>query len=384
MTGPVRYVLFLFIIFVGNSCAVNYVGKASNARLQFERGDWDQALSWYRKQNPPRRDRLLYLLDEATIFHTAGRYEESIKVFRKAIDLSEELSGPQVGAKTASIVANDNLIPYQGERFERVLMHVFQVLNYLGLGEEREALVEVRRIDTLFHNDIDGASKKYLRNPFATYLSGLVWQANGKRDDARIDFKRTLKMEPRFPFLPSREIQSNEARVGQGELILIFEEGKVPEKVSTEEIYELQVVPVPVYPNLSETVPPATARVGGQEVTTIPLFRIDEAAKATLKDQMPGIIARAVARLAAKEGAAVAIGKEVDETLGFFVGLALLATNRADLRSWLTLPRSLQVARIILPAGSYQMKLNAPKGSKTFDPVVIQPRHKTFVMHRSF
>lgn len=377
------------MLFVGNSCAVNYVGKSSNARLQFERGDWDQALSWYRKQspsraNPPRRDRLLYLLDEATILHTAGRFEESIKVFTKAIDLSEELSGRQLGAKTAAIVANDNLIPYQGERFERVLMHVFQVLNYLGLGEEREALVEVRRIDTLFHNDIDGVSKKYLRNPFATYLSGLVWQANGKRDDARIDFKRTLKMEPRlpdsgFPFLPSREIHPNE-----GELILIFEEGKAPEKASTEEIYELQVVPVPVYPKLAETVPPATAHVGGQEVTTTTLFRIDEAAKATLKDEMPGIIARAVARLAAKEGAAVAIGKEVDETLGFFVGLALLATNRADLRSWLTLPRSLQVARIILPAGNYQMKLNAPKGSKIFDPVMIQPRHKTFVMHRSF
>lgn len=374
-----RYLPFILMLFVGNSCAVNYVGKSSNARLQFERGDWDQALSWYRKQNPPRRDHLLYLLDEATILHTAGRYEESIKVFSKAIALSEELSGPQVGAKTASIVANDNLIPYQGERFERVLMHVFQVLNYLGLGEGREALVEVRRIDTLFHNDIDGASKKHLKNPFATYLSGLVWQANGKRDDARIDFKRTLKMESHFPFLPSREIHPNE-----GELILIFEEGKAPEKASTEEIYELQVVPVPVYPKLVETVPPTTAHVGGREVTTTTLFRIDEAAKATLKDQMPGIITRAIARLAAKEGAAVAVGKEVDETLGFFVGLALLATNRADLRSWLTLPRSLQVARIILPAGSYQMKLNALKGSKTFDPVVIQPRHKTFVMHRSF
>ena len=287
------------MLFVGNSCAVNYVGKASNARLQFERGDWDQALSWYRKQNPPRRDRLLYLLDEATILHTAGRYQESLKVFQQAIDLSEGLSGPQVGAKTASIVANDNLIPYQGERFERVLMHIFQVLNYLGLGEGREALVEVRRIDTLFHDDIDGASKKYLRNPFATYLSGLVWQANGKQDDARIDFKRTLKLEPRFPLLPSRAIQA-----GEGELILIFEEGKSPEKSSTEEIYELQVVPVPVYPKLAEAVPTATARIGDREVTTIPLFRIDETAKSTLKDHMPGIITRAVARLAAKEGAA--------------------------------------------------------------------------------
>ncbi|MDO8461301.1 MAG: hypothetical protein Q7S98_00405, partial [Deltaproteobacteria bacterium] len=62
----------------------------------------------------------------------------------------------------------------------------------------------------------------------------------------------------------------------------------------------------------------------------------------------------------------------------------LLATNRADLRSWLTLPRSLQVTRFSLPKGSYDLQLEWRDGSLLLKQVIVEDHKKTFVIRRIF
>ena len=69
-----------------------YVYKARSLKGSIEDGNYDKALKWYEAQKPAERDKLLYLLDRGTILHIAGRYQESIKVFADAIDLSERLT----------------------------------------------------------------------------------------------------------------------------------------------------------------------------------------------------------------------------------------------------------------------------------------------------
>ncbi|MBI3541562.1 MAG: hypothetical protein HY073_05445 [Deltaproteobacteria bacterium] len=380
------------------------MSRSRGARRSFARRDFKSALSWYQKQKPPARDRLLYLMDQGVILHTAGQFQESLKIFAQAIELSEEMEGHHVVSQTASIVTNDNYIPYQGEKFESLLLHVFQVLNYLQLDQGDEALVEVRRIHTKFSDFFKKEAKDYLQNAFASYLSGLVWESRGKFNDAYIDYKTTYRLQPTFPPLPQKLLQGanylgflNDSsrwkkRVHQplavspkdGEIIFIIEEGEVPEKESTEEQSDLQIVPVPHYPDPLGT--PVKVQVSSKGVTTesTTLFRVDEVAQKTLKDQMPAIIARAVARLAAKETGAVMVGKNVDEDLGVLVGLLVLATNRADLRSWLTLPRSFQTAQLSLPAGTYDFTLTWPGGSHQFKDVEVKARGKKFITYRIF
>ncbi len=390
-----RFLVCLFMAPFLFSCAGGYVSNSGNARRAFSRGQFDKALTWYQKQEPLGKDQILYWLDEATILQAAGRNQESLALFQKAIDRAEALTGPQVGSKAASVITNDNIIPYQGEKFEKLLMHVFQVMNYLALGEAREALVEVRRIHTKFSD---------LQNAFATYLAGLVWEHNGKINDAYIDYKTTFRIDPELPSLGRSLLNLSQhlgmkgdyarwkkqfpdaspMKKGDGELILLLEEGFIPEKESTEENYQLQVVPVPHYPKPVSSVPGTQFTINGKMGKTYPLYRIDEAAWQTLKDNMPGILTRAVARVATKEAAAVAVEKKVDEGLGFLLGLLFLSTNRADLRSWLTLPRSLQVATLPLPEGEYQLKLSWPNGSKTLEAITIKANRKTFLTQRIF
>ena len=390
------YIIYILLLFFFTACAGGYVARTRGARHSFERGDFSSALRWYEKQKPPARDKLLYLLDQGLILHTAGRFEESIKVFASAIDLSEEMEGSHVVSKTTSVVTNDNYIPYQGEKFELLLLHVFQVLNYLELGQEGEALVEVRRIDTKFPD---------FENAFATYLSGLTWESQNKINDAYIDYKTTYRIQPHFPPLLQKLVSGanylgftndmnhwkklahhsyQTAPVKNGEVVFVIAEGKIPEKESSEENYNLQVVPVPHYPkSLGEPIR-VSISTKGETTESYPLYRLDEAAKKTLKDQMPGIIARAITRLAAKEAGAVVVGKEVDEDLGVLIGILVLTTNRADLRSWLTLPRSLQVAQLSLPEGTYDLTLTWPGGAHTLHQVEVKARHKKFISYRIF
>lgn len=388
--------LFLCLLLLTSCAGGGYVSKSRGARYAFQQGHYDNALRWYQKQKPPARDKLLYLMDEGVILHSAGKFKESLKIFQEAIELSEKMAGAHVTAKAASLVTNDNFIPYQGEKFETLLLHVFQVMNYLGLGQNNEALVETRRIHTKFGD---------LKNAFATYLSGLVWETNHKPNDAHIDYKTTYRLLPLLPYLPEDLLKTSfqsrllgeYAHWGKkfkrsyepfpknfGKVILLVEEGKVPEKISSEINEAFQVIPVPTYPEFVGEAPTISVSVDEKETSsTFVLDRPDEAARKTLEDQKPAIVARAIARLVAKEGAAIAVSEKVDEGLGLFLGILFLTTNRADLRSWLTLPRSLQVVKISLPEGSHTLKLTWPGGSKILS-TEVKAKETTFLSCRIF
>jgi hypothetical protein len=79
---------------------------------------------------------------------------------------------------------------------------------------------------------------------------------------------------------------------------------------------------------------------------------------------MPGITARAIARAVAKDtlaGAAAASGNNNNSSgaalLGLAVNLAGVFTERADTRSWFTLPGEIHLARLALPPGEYKLKV---------------------------
>ncbi|MFN0316934.1 MAG: hypothetical protein ACKVQA_18090, partial [Burkholderiales bacterium] len=102
---------------------------------------------------------------------------------------------------------------------------------------------------------------------------------------------------------------------------------------------------------------------------------VDAMARRALKDEMPGIMLRAVVRSTLK-GVAQAQARRQDKS-----GLSLLAvtlgallTESADERGWRMLPGLVSVARGSLPRGAQQVSLNTPNGARTF-PLQVQGRH---------
>src|SRR5699024_2032815 len=72
--------------------------------------------------------------------------------------------------------------------------------------------------------------------------------------------------------------------------------------------------------------------------------------------------------------------KEANKNLGSLGALAIqiynLVSERADLRSWLTLPANAQIARLALPAGKVELSI---LGSNTGVPVPIYAAGVTLV-----
>jgi hypothetical protein len=130
-------------------------------------------------------------------------------------------------------------------------------------------------------------------------------------------------------------------------------------------------IPVPRVVVHDSVVPPLDIHVDGQRVATTDLNQI---ATEQLESNMPWILARAAVRRALKgavaEGAGVAAEAAVKRSehagayaglIGLFtkvvVGAATTAPERADTRSWTTLPAQIQAARFVLPEGVHEMDL---------------------------
>ena len=83
---------------------------------------------------------------------------------------------------------------------------------------------------------------------------------------------------------------------------------------------------------------------------------IDAIALNTLAAQMPAITARAIARAVVKYNVNKQVQKQND-ALGIFMNIVSAFTERADTRSWLTLPKNIYLARIALTPGNYIIRV---------------------------
>ncbi len=114
------------------------------------RGDFEIALKQLeieREELYTDRDGVLYHLDMGMLTHAAGEYQRSIRHFSEAEMLIEDYYTRSVSQAAASLLLNDTQLNYYGEDFEDIYLNVFNALNFIALGDNDSAFVEVRRID---------------------------------------------------------------------------------------------------------------------------------------------------------------------------------------------------------------------------------------------
>jgi hypothetical protein len=266
-----------------------------------------------------------------------------------------------------------------------------------------------------FFNDMDlaaGRVKSGFQNAATFYLSGLIYEATGQTNDAYIDYRKALEIVPDNPYLQKDAVRTG-ARAGmddvqklarqyqiplppsrpaaadaaQGELVVYLEEGLTPVK---------QPVTIPVYTNrtanyvsfpLYRSVPAPqqlTLTVNGQAHQTALLTDTRALAVRTLKDEVWDLLVHSFLRLIAKQELqrnTLRNSQKSDEALllGIATMLFTVATDQADLRSWLTLPGSAQVLRLPLAEGDHQIALPGRPGQA---PIPVQIRKgKATLLH---
>lgn len=221
-----RLSLVCFIV-LAVGCAALYTDTRFHEALRKEihADNWQAAIAVVKKAKKkgayPDKDRLLYFLDLGILYHGAGEYEKSNQYLEQAERAMEELFTASVSKAVLSMMLNDNALEYRGEDYEDIYVNVFKALNYIALGQNDEALVEIRRIDIklqlltdkygrlagemnkLKDNRIDFKAKpaNFHNDALGRYLGALLYFYDGKYDDARIDieyYHRALETQPQI------------------------------------------------------------------------------------------------------------------------------------------------------------------------------------------
>jgi len=368
--------------------------------------------------------KLLFLLDSAMIHMLCGNYEKSNEYFHRAEALTEALWTKSITKETAAFLLNDYTVPYAGEDFEKALINLFSAINYLKLGQFDDSLVEVRRLDSVLTMLNDQYSKKniYKEDAFGRYLSGIIYEADNNLNDAYIDYYKALHIfqdyEEKYGTpLPSifmddlmrvaratdstEEIQSfidEYDRAGwteyydagnQGRIVLIHFNGAAPVKRSAQIFIPTSDGPVALAFPVYDVVQPycRDSRVIAESdveriLSDAELVEdINTIALKNLEDRRGRITLKMAARVALKQ---IAIKKVKDKEARELLNIANLFIERADTRSWRTLPGEIYLGSLFVPAGEYDVHISQCGEMERFvETVYVKPGETKFVLYES-
>jgi hypothetical protein len=351
-------------------------------------------------------DQVVYLLEYATAEQMAGHYDESNKAFLKAEDLTDVKDYHSISRIAGSLALNQGMIQYKGEDHEKVLINAMLAINFLMQGKLEEAQVETRKLnDKLYKYRFEG-KKNYQQNPFAFYLSALIWEANRDWDNAYIDFKKAYELNPAMPYLKEDLIRAAiQARRDEdlvkwrkefpgvkpvplrdvGEVVVIYQQGWGPRKGPYPGFPRIPKL----YPTFAETVRARVEVEGGSAESTQTAVDVTDVSIKTLDEQYSEMIAMRVAGIAGKAVLADQI-RQKNQLLGDLAWIGLNLADQADLRQWSSLPSSFQVAKLRLKEGTYKIRvvgLNAsgqPTGEESpWIETKVRSRRKWFFNWRS-
>ena len=137
-------------------------------------------------------------------------------------------------------------------------------------------------------------------------------------------------------------------------------------------------------------IPGGGAAADAVEVRTEMAEDLDAIARRELDDRSGGILFKTIARALGKYALTRTVEKKKGDLAGKLVNLVTAATEKADTRSWLTLPRSIQVARFPVEPGVHTVEIDAygPGGvlreTVTFRDVEVEAGQVRILNHRTF
>lgn len=281
------------------------------------------------------------------------------------------ISGRTLTEGALSMFLNDKTVPYDGEGFEAALLHGFLAWDFLRMGDLDGAMVEAVRGYEIERFEEERYGTTYGMNRFARFVAALAQEFDGQPDEAEIDLVRLAEDLGTAHPAVSYSLERVRGTDRRASLVIVFERGRMPEKVEQGLVFNTRRsfgrLAVPSFAERGGDGGGALRAVldGADVGRTALLEDVEEVARRNLSDRIGWVTARALARTAAKtvivDEAAERVGDKHGDLAGFLVGLfgsALnVASESADLRSWLTLPREIQVLRIPVEPGARRLRL---------------------------
>jgi hypothetical protein len=384
-----------------------------------------------------KKNQVLYYLDLGAVQHDAGKFKDSEMSFDIAERRMEELYTKSASRAAGTLIVNDMTTEYAGARFERAMVNAYRSLNYTFLGDRENALVEIRKLSRLLqeYSDVYGAKNTvYKDDAFAQYLSSLLYEDDGRPDDARIAREKSRKAYALYASAygtPTPALEAVGEKKGTGELVFIHYNGLAPRKISksfsiawrdaaiavnaTKDdeaqsgravnainaglLGKTITVAFPDYVQDPYQIAGSVVEADGVRAPTELAQDLGAIARKDLDEAIAVIRTRAIARATVKYIVAKAASDEVAKKFGKNSWQHLLAqagsaataaaTEFADTRAWAFLPAQFRIARLRLPPGKHDVRVDylGPSGAtisvQTFKDVVIVKGRRTYLHDRT-
>jgi len=398
---------------------------------QLQKGECRTAVRYLEKSRADygANAQLLYLLDSAMVHLQCRDFETAQERFHAAERLAEELWTESLSRQAASLVTNEYLLKYAGEDYERALINMMSAIGYLQSGQFDDALVECRRLDSLLtlFNEKYAEKSVYKEDALGRYLSGILHEADNALDDAFIDYRKAyatyLEYETHYhtPAPPTliedlmrvagavdrvedvKSLLPDKTDPGRfmfektrslGKVVFLQLRGRAPLKTQGQFVLPTRNGPVTVaYPRL--LLLPAACNFHrltlsseeGQYESELALAEdIGRIALKNLDDKRTRIMAKTLARAVAKQVLIDSLSRHNDPNTEMALKTALNIANlfleRADTRSWRTLPGKIYMTRVFVPPGEYRVATASCDGQPhELKNILVKAGKTNYIVH---
>ncbi len=189
-------IFYSLILFSVLNCASTHAEKMKGVEEALYSGDYETALPKMRSlvSGASSRDRLLYLMEAGVLLHTKGDYKASNKAFQDAEAIADT-EKTSVTGETLAFLISDSKSNFKGESFEHVMIKMYIALNYLCLNELENAKRYFKKV-SFEQKEMKFSEAKYRQNLLARYLDALASEHLGQFNDARVEYRNILEIEP--------------------------------------------------------------------------------------------------------------------------------------------------------------------------------------------
>jgi len=413
----IKFTVILCISFLLQSCA-SYGQHATTMRDGLLTGRPDLSLAIAEKEDS-QQTKVIASLDKGILRRVNGDFSGSNQILEVAKQKIEELYGVSITENLAAVAINETLRSYEGDRYEQLLLHAYMAMNYIQLGQVDGARVEMLQANVKMMEWGDEPEE----DGFIRYLEGIIYESLGEYDDALISYRKAFtvykeKGGNQYPVASSglkkdllrllawqglwseyksykKEFNMTNFKAAKasnkfGEVVVILNNGLAPIRGETAlsifstEIQQNLSVAFPVYKQAKQSLYDAQVSVGDKQYNMESVEDVDALARYSLEQAMPGIMLRATARAVVKYNTQHTANKN-SSLAGFLMTITNLVTERADTRSWTTLPQEIELKRIVLPVGEHNVQIQMKNASgQTIDvmneKVIIKPKQTSFVI----
>jgi hypothetical protein len=269
-----------------------------------------------------------------------------------------------------------------------------------------------------------GDLKNGFQNAYTFYLSGMLWEADGEPNSAYIDYKRALEIFPNNSYLQqdvlrlavslgmTDDVIRLEQRFGKytntrdnntGQVVILYEQGIINPKVEVKidlpifktsrtnnrgnsynsiDSIKYFSFALPVYRDNLTPKRPLVTSIDGVIYQSEEIVRLQSLAAKNLKDQLPMLVTRQALRLIAKEQVRKEAAQKSD-LANIIVSIYNVASEKADTRSWSSLPSNVQILKMDLPVGEHQLQLLV-LGKQELVTVSVKSNRITLINFKTF